>query len=119
MVLFICFCLMYSSSFGQIQLPISGTYKVESPTYFDKVEVKNQFINTYNNGKIVGTFHVLEKANDFYVFEKLKIGSQTINTNPNRDMVLLKIKVVKIDETEYSFIITNPNGTTENVKLIK
>jgi hypothetical protein len=119
MVLFICFCLMYSSSFGQIQLPISGTYKVESPTYFDKVEVKNQIINTYNNGKIVGTFFALEKVSDFYVFEVTKPGSLTLDTNPKRDRRLLKIKVVKIDEAEYSFTITNPNGTQENVTLIK
>ncbi|HLU87754.1 MAG TPA: hypothetical protein VKZ44_08370 [Taishania sp.] len=118
-ILLVFSLFLYFNSFSQVKLPITGIYKVTNDTYFDKVEIKEHSINTYQNDKLIGTFFVLENVNDIYIFEVTKPGTTSIDYTANRDRKLMKIKVVKLDENEYNFVITNPNGTTENVTLIK
>jgi hypothetical protein len=85
---------------SQVRLPLSsGSYKVLTDTYYDKVEVVGQKITTYKNGSLVGTFIAVEERLGQYI--------------------LIVAKVDYLSENECRLTLTQPNGTREKVTIQK
>jgi hypothetical protein len=105
---------------SQVRLPLSsGSYKVLTDTYYDKVEVVGQKITTYKNGSLVGTFIAVEERLGQYILEIVKPGIESVDTNPKRDRKLIVAKVDYLSENECRLTLTQPNGTREKVTIQK
>lgn len=114
-------CLFASSSlFSQVRLPISsGNYKVVTDTYYDQVTIEGQKVLTYQQGKLVGTFIVVEERLGQYIMEIVKPGVESVDPNPKRDRRLIIAKVDYLSETECKLSLTQPNGTVERILIQK
>lgn len=114
-------CLFASSSlFSQVRLPISsGDYKVVTDTYYDQVKVDGQKVSTYQQGKLVGTFIVVEERLGQYIMEIVKPGIESVDTNPKRDRRLIIAKIDYLSEKECKLSLTQPNGSVERILIQK
>lgn len=106
-------------TFSQVKLPISGTYNAPAGADFDRLEATDQKITTYKGASIVGTFFAVEKANDTYILEVARPGTQSFDPDPKRDKKLMKVRVGYLDEKECRLSVTWPDGTKQELTLSK
>src|SRR5690606_20530633 len=106
-------CLFTSSSlFSQVRLPISsGDYKVATDTYYDQVKIEGNKVSTYQQGKLVGTFIVVEERLGQYIMEIVQPGVESVDNNPKRDRKLIIARIDFLTEKECKLSLTQPNGS--------
>lgn len=114
-------CLFTSSSlFSQIRLPISsGDYKVATDTYYDQVKIEGNKVSTYQQGKLVGTFIVVEERLGQYIMEIVQPGVESVDNNPKRDRKLIIARIDFLTEKECKLSLTQPNGSVERILIQK
>ncbi|MBC9813463.1 hypothetical protein H9Y05_13375 [Crocinitomicaceae bacterium CZZ-1] len=114
-------CLFTSSSlFSQVRLPISsGDYKVATDTYYDQVKIEGNKVSTYQQGKLVGTFIVVEERLGQYIMEIVQPGVESVDNNPKRDRKLIIARIDFLTEKECKLSLTQPNGSVERILIQK
>ena len=114
-------CLFTSISlFSQIRLPISsGDYKVATDTYYDQVKIEGNKVSTYQQGKLVGTFIVVEERLGQYIMEIVQPGVESVDNNPKRDRKLIIARIDFLTEKECKLSLTQPNGSVERILIQK
>lgn len=118
-IILLFFISLSNFSVAQVKLPISGNYKVAVDTYYDRIEVVGSKITTYKNGSLVGTFIAVEERLGQYILEIVTPGTESVDTNPNRDRKLIVAKVDYLSDNECKLTLTQPNGTREKVTIQK